>query len=115
MLPNPNARVRREPGGISADMAEARIEVMADGRVTGDGGHEVAGNPTLRESGKSNRLGYQNCGASVFNFYLPKLNEESVQRSWLEIRADNPEFTRKQRTASGVGMIGLGVYVATTK
>jgi threonine/homoserine/homoserine lactone efflux protein len=28
---------------------------------------------------------------------------------------DNPEFTRKQRTASGVGMIGLGVYVATTK
>lgn len=28
---------------------------------------------------------------------------------------DNPGFTRKQRTASGVGMIGLGVYVATTK
>lgn len=24
----------------------------------------------------------------------------------------NPSFTRKQRTASGVGMIGLGVYVA---
>lgn len=28
---------------------------------------------------------------------------------------NNPGFTRKQRTASGVGMIGLGVYVATTK
>jgi threonine/homoserine/homoserine lactone efflux protein len=28
---------------------------------------------------------------------------------------DNPGFTRKQRTASGVGMIGLGVYVATRK
>ena len=28
---------------------------------------------------------------------------------------DNPGFTRKQRTASGVGMIGLGVYVATTR
>lgn len=28
---------------------------------------------------------------------------------------DNPGFTRKQRTASGVGMIGLGVYVATSK
>lgn len=28
---------------------------------------------------------------------------------------DNPGFTRRQRTASGVGMIGLGVYVATSK
>jgi threonine/homoserine/homoserine lactone efflux protein len=28
---------------------------------------------------------------------------------------NNPVFIRKQRTASGVGMIGLGVYVATTK
>jgi threonine/homoserine/homoserine lactone efflux protein len=27
----------------------------------------------------------------------------------------NPSFIRKQRTASGVGMIGLGVYVATAK
>src|SRR5260370_38323440 len=33
-------------------------------------------------------LSYQNCGASVFNFYLPKLSEESVQRSWLEIHSD---------------------------
>lgn len=28
---------------------------------------------------------------------------------------DNPGFTRKQRTASGAGMIGLGLYVATAK
>lgn len=28
---------------------------------------------------------------------------------------DNPNFTRRQRTASGAGMIGLGVYVATAK
>ena len=27
----------------------------------------------------------------------------------------NPGFARKQRTASGAGMIGLGVYVATAK
>jgi len=28
---------------------------------------------------------------------------------------DNPKFTRRQRTASGVGMIGLGTYVAVSK
>jgi threonine/homoserine/homoserine lactone efflux protein len=28
---------------------------------------------------------------------------------------DNPKFTRGQRTASGVGMIGLGTYVAVSK
>src|ERR1700738_3931569 len=37
---------------------------------------------------KSNCRSHQNCGASVFNFYLPKLNEESVQGSWLEVHAD---------------------------
>lgn len=29
--------------------------------------------------------------------------------------AENPKFVRGQRTASGVGMIGLGVYVAASK
>ncbi len=29
--------------------------------------------------------------------------------------AGNPNFIKKQRTASGVGMIGLGVYVAASK
>jgi threonine/homoserine/homoserine lactone efflux protein len=28
---------------------------------------------------------------------------------------DNPTFTRRQRTVSGVGMIGLGAYVAVSK
>ena len=28
---------------------------------------------------------------------------------------NNPKFTRRQRTASGVGMIGLGAYVAVSK
>ncbi len=28
---------------------------------------------------------------------------------------DNPKFTRRQRTASGVGIIGLGTYVAVSK
>jgi hypothetical protein len=42
MLPNHNARVRREPGGISGEMAETRICVMSDGRVTGVVGHERA-------------------------------------------------------------------------
>ena len=28
---------------------------------------------------------------------------------------DNPNFTQRQRTASGVGMIGLGTYVAVSK
>lgn len=28
---------------------------------------------------------------------------------------DNPAFTRRQRTASGTGMIGLGIYVAVSK
>jgi hypothetical protein len=48
MLPNHNARVRREPGGISGEMAETRICVMSDGRVTGVVGHELADNATLR-------------------------------------------------------------------
>lgn len=34
MLPNLNAQVRREPRGISGELAETRIEVMSDGRVT---------------------------------------------------------------------------------
>ena len=29
--------------------------------------------------------------------------------------AGNPNFIRRQRTASGVGMIGLGIYVAASK
>jgi threonine/homoserine/homoserine lactone efflux protein len=28
---------------------------------------------------------------------------------------NSPDLVRKQRTTSGVGMIGLGVYVATSK
>jgi threonine/homoserine/homoserine lactone efflux protein len=28
---------------------------------------------------------------------------------------DNPKFTRRQRTASGLGMVGLGAYVAVSK
>ena len=28
---------------------------------------------------------------------------------------NNPNFTRRQRTASGLGMIGLGTYVAVSK
>ncbi len=28
---------------------------------------------------------------------------------------DNPKFTRRQRTASGLGMIGLGTYVAVSR
>ena len=44
MLPNPDARVRREPSGYLANMADHVLKWRVTGHVTGYEAHELAEN-----------------------------------------------------------------------
>ena len=49
MLPNQDARVRREAGGISVDMAETRPAVACDEHLSAEAVNECLGDFALAE------------------------------------------------------------------